>query len=129
MRSYLSLTTDNIEIVNHVMVSMKNNYTIKNTMEHNTYLDILIIVKIYSTYIFKIIIYIYIYIYIYMSKDKDFLEFKSTCDEVGRQLDYDCGWDLGVKDIFRDIVSDAGNLVFSRNRKIAELEKKKKKIT
>lgn len=39
--SYLDLTTDNIEIVNHVMAPMKNNYTIKNTMKHNTYLDII----------------------------------------------------------------------------------------
>ena len=39
--SYLELTTDNIEIVNYGMASMKNNYTIKNTMKHNTYLDII----------------------------------------------------------------------------------------
>jgi hypothetical protein len=62
-----------------------------------------------------------------MSKDKDFLEFKSTCDEISRQLDYDCGWDLGVKDTFNDIKLSVGNLVFSRNRKIAELEKRLKK--
>ena len=60
-----------------------------------------------------------------MSKDKDFLKFK-IYHEISRQLDYDCGWDLGVKDIFRDIVSDAKSCI-SRNRKIAELEKKKKK--
>lgn len=43
--SYLELTTDKIEIVNYNPNipghNMKNNYTIKNTMKHNTCLDII----------------------------------------------------------------------------------------
>ena len=41
--SYLELTTDKIEIVNydsHIPHHNMKNYTIKNTMKHNTYLDI-----------------------------------------------------------------------------------------
>ena len=62
-----------------------------------------------------------------MSKDKDFLKFAHTYTEVGDNLAYDCGNPAEVEGIFRDVIEDAGNLVFSRNRKIAELEKKLKK--
>ena len=57
-------------------------------------------------------------------KDKDFLEFKSTMKEVSDNLAYDCGFP--VEDIFSDVVDDVGNLLFSRNKKIADLEKKLK---
>ena len=62
-----------------------------------------------------------------MSKDKDFLEFKSTMKQVGDNLAYDCGNPAEVEDIFRDVVADAGDLVVSRNKKIADLEKQLKK--
>ena len=38
--SYLNLNTSKIHIVNYSMITMKNNYTIKNTMKHKSYLDI-----------------------------------------------------------------------------------------
>tara|TARA_Y100001970_G_C14014612_1_gene740263 strand:+ start:106 stop:903 length:798 start_codon:yes stop_codon:yes gene_type:complete len=60
-----------------------------------------------------------------MNRDKDFLEFKSTMKEVSDNLSYDCGFP--VEEIFNDVVSDVGNLLFSRNKKIADLEKKLKK--
>ena len=59
-----------------------------------------------------------------MNRDKDFLEFKSTMKEVGDNLAYDCGNPAEVESIFRDIVADVGYLVISRNKKIADLEKK-----
>ena len=59
-----------------------------------------------------------------MNRDKDFLEFKSTMKEVGDNLAYDCGNPAEVESIFRDIVADVGNLLFYRNKKIADLEKK-----
>lgn len=61
-----------------------------------------------------------------MSKDIDYKVFKSTMKLVADNLRSHCDNPAGIESIFNDVIADAGDLVFSRNKKIADLEKKLK---
>jgi len=61
-----------------------------------------------------------------MNKDIDFLTFKSTMKLLGENLGSHCDNPKGVESIFKDVVARAGDLVSSRNKTIADLEKKLK---